>query len=346
MKTSIIRVLMASGCVLLPMVLPQEVAAQRVVNIAPASDSATARPDSSISGQFDAMGTPEVDPASVRIFVNNVDVTASSTITSRFFSYRPTQPFAPGAVRVRVEYRNVIGQSRSSTWMFTVQPQAALQLNAVTHNAVTGLTTGATFSVTLNGTPGGQAAILLVENGQAVRELTARETSSGVYTASLRVGAGDRLNEAIVIGRLRGQGQTVYGAASQAAAFNVASAPQPPVNPTPLPEPEPVFELQPRFTSHQDNDRVGTQGFTLVGRSRPNATVQVRVVLRASVLGIGLDGQTLIDETVTANANGRFEAQVPSSALAGLPAQLQYRVQATATDGNETSPRTDLTLRP
>ncbi|MBW4653022.1 MAG: hypothetical protein KME20_08340 [Kaiparowitsia implicata GSE-PSE-MK54-09C] len=345
MKTSIIRVLMASGCLLLPMVLPQEAVAQRVVDIAPASDSATARPDASISGQFDTVGTPEVDPASVRIFVNNVDVTANSTITSRFFSYRPTQPFAPGAVRVRVEYRNVSGQSRSSTWMFTVQPQVAIQLNSVTHNAVTPLTTGATFSVTLNGTPGGQAAILLVEDGQAVRELTARETSSGVYTASVRVGAGDRLNEAVVIGRLRGQGQTVYGAASQAAAFNVASAPQP-VSPTPVPEPEPVFELRPRFTSHQEGDRVGTQGFTLVGRSRPNATVQVRVVLRASVLGIGLDGQTLIDETVTANADGRFEAQVPSSALAGLPAQLQYRVQATATDGEETSPRTELTLRP
>ncbi|HEY9646947.1 MAG TPA: hypothetical protein V6C88_11285, partial [Chroococcidiopsis sp.] len=99
----------------------------------------------------------------------------------------------------------------------------------------------------------------------------------------------------------------------------------------------------PRFTSHRDGDRVSS-GFTLVGQTRPNATVQIEVVSSVSLLDVvNLGGQTLVDQDVTANSAGEFRITVPAPQLP-VPG-TSYRIRATATSGTETSPQTEITLR-
>lgn len=349
MRQPVLTLLTAASLLIVPVSLSLSASAQQVIDVQPAISSTNAPPDTSISGQFDTRGG-EVDVRSVRIFVNDRDVTSRSTVTRNFFSYRPDQPFSPGPVRVRVDYRNINGEARTANWSFNVQPQSAVQINSVTHNASNGpLNTGSNLRVTINGTPGAQASVILVEDGQVVREFSARETSPGVYVLNLGVERSDRTNEGIVIGRLRRQNQTVFAAATQPVAINVpgnSGTPTPPNRPSPnpgSPNPGQEADLKPRFTSPNPNDRVGNQGFTLVGRTRPYAKVKVQVSASTSVLGVNLGGQSLVDREVTADSNGTFRVDVPAAPLP-VPG-LRYRVQATATDGNQTSAPTELNLR-
>lgn len=332
--------------------------AQRVVDVAPAPQGQQITPDASISGVFDTAGTPAVDVNSVRIFVNGEDVTNRSTITRSFFSYRPTQPFSPGQNQVRVEFSNANGARQAATWSFTVQqPQSAVQINSVTHNASQALGSGGTLLATINGTPGARARILLIQDGRTVRELPAQEVSSGVYVASLNVQASDRIQEGIVIGRLERQGQTIFAAAEQPVVLTASAQTGGQVTTTPIgqtngtgttgtgttgtgttsPTTGTVADLKPTFTSHSNGDRVSGGGFTLVGQTSPNATVDVVVTSRLAALGglINIAGQTLVNQQVTADANGRFSVQVSPP---DLPAPgTRYTVRATARQGNQSS---------
>ena len=315
--------------------LPPTAWAQRVVEVNPALNSQNVSPTASISGQFDA----SVDTASVRIFVNGQDVTSRSTITRSFFSYRPEQPLPTGTVQVRVEYRSTAGEARTTGWSFIVQPPAPAQITSVTHNAIASLSSGSTLIVTINGTPGAEASILLVQDGRTVRELPARELTNGVYEARLALSSRDRVTEGIAIARLRRNNQATFAAATAPVVLNASSTSTP--SPTPTPQPTNPSTLRPSFTSHRNGDRV-SGGFTLVGQTQPNARVQITVTGRVSVLGVNLgSSSTLVNREVTADSSGRFQVEVPAPRL---PVPTQYSIRATARSGNETSPETVLSL--
>jgi hypothetical protein len=322
----------------------QPAIAQRVVEVTPPSNSTNVSPNTFISGQFDTSGT--IDVNSVRISVNGQDVTSQSSITPNFFTYRPAQSLPPGTNQVRVEYRTTNGEQRTLAWAFSVQGQP-LQLTSVTTNAgVAPLNTGSTLTVTINGTPGLQASVLLIQDGRTVRELPATETSSGVYRVNYTVQSGDRSSDVAVLGRLRRQTQSVYAALAQPVAFNTAIGTPPggtPINPPPTGTPSTPAELQPRFVNYQDGGRVGRNGFTLVGQTRPNARVQVNVLGSATVLGVPVGGEVIVDREFTADSNGRFEVTVPPPRIA-VPG-LRYRIRATAIEGNQVSPTTEIILR-
>lgn len=353
MQKQFVTLLATTGFILSPLMVPPIVLAQRVSDFSPAANSVNVSPSTSISGQFDTTTGTGVDLNSVKIFVNGRDVTSQSTITRSFFTYRPAQPLPPGQVQVRVEFKNINGNPRSANWTFTVQQaQPAGQITSVTHDGVgVVLATGQTLTMTLNGTPGLQGSFLLIQDSRTVREIPARETSSGVYTASITVQRGDRVTEGAVVGRLRRQTQATYAAAAQPVSINAGGSTgngstgggSTGGGSTGGGTTTPSTQLQPRFTSHREGDRVGTEGFTLVGQTRPNAKVQIRVVAGASILGISVGGQTIVDEEVTADGNGRFQVEVspPPVSVPGL----RYRVQATAQEGNQTSPQTQITLR-
>jgi hypothetical protein len=343
MKTRIVALFAIAGLSAAPM-LP--VSAQQVVELSPARNSQNISADTSITAEFAAENGQTVDPSTVRIVVNGQDVTRQSTITTRFFSYRPAQPFAPGAVQVRVDYRNTRGQARTASWTFNVQaPQPTIQISSVTHNGVgTTPNQGFIFQVTIVGTPNAQATAVLVQDGRTVREISASEVSSGVYVANLTVQRGDRVREGIAIGRLRRQGETIYAAATQPFTLNEPQSPSTGVSPSPSPSPTtPAAQLQPRFTSHDNGDRIDSGSFTLVGQSLPNATVDVTVTSAISVLGVvRLNEETVLDQEVRANNNGEFRITVPAARLP-VPG-TRYTVRAIAEKDGQRSPETRITL--
>jgi hypothetical protein len=359
MQKRLLTLLTTTGLFLTPIALPEVAMAQRVIDINPAVSSQNVSPETSISGQFEAISGTAVNLSSVRIYVNGRDVTSRSTITPNFFTYRPDQAFPAGAVQVRVDYQTTRGDRRSVSWDFTVQdPRTAIQVNSVTHNAISALAPGATFVATVNGTPGSQATILLIQDGRTVRELPAQEIGTGVYSATLRLQSGDRVNEGIVVARLRRQNQTSYGAASQPAIFNASGsssteAPQTGTSGTPSTGSSgsgttgsgtsSSTELRPRFTNYDDGDEISGSGFTLEGRTQPNARVRITVTSGVSVLGLNVARETLINNRqVTADRNGNFEIEVPGPRIP-VPG-TRYTVRATAESGTQTSSETQITL--
>lgn len=329
--------------------------AQRVVDVTPGVSSEEVSADALISGVFDT-SSGSIDVSSVRLLVDGQDVTGSSAITANFFSYRPTQPLSPGQHQVQVEYTNAQGVTRVASWSFSVErPQAALSINSVTHNATEPLAQDATLLATVSGTPGVEAAVLLIENGNVVREVQAQEVSTGVYVASYTPAASSVGTETIAIGQLQRGDQKIFAAAEQPITITASTA-APEVTDvetstpeTPAPEtataPENVVPLQPEFTSHSNGDEISSEGFTLMGRTQPNATVDITVESITGVAGgfISLgSGSALVDTTVTADINGDFSVSVPAPFV--LNSDTRYEVEATARLGNQTSTTTRLNL--
>ena len=94
----------------------------------------------SVSGTFDDRGGVGVDPATVRVMLGGRDVTASSTISRDYFTYR--NELAPGRYVADVTARDAAGNPVRSTWNFVVeqQPTAAiglpLEVTSHTPNAI------------------------------------------------------------------------------------------------------------------------------------------------------------------------------------------------------------------
>ncbi|MEN9247818.1 MAG: hypothetical protein Q6L50_00535 [Gloeomargarita sp. GMQP_bins_120] len=333
------------GGLMVPVGVQPVAQAQQVTDPNPEPDSRQVPPDTSISGVF--AGGP-VNPNSVRVFVNDRDVTAQSTITRTFFSYRPTSPLPPGRNTVRVTYAGMDGVPRTVQWSFRVQrPQAQVQIRDINHNADSQpLGPGSTFLVTMNGTPRAQARFWLIREGRAPEVLNAQEVSPGVYVATKAVQAGEVFRHGVVVGRLERDGQVVHAAAAQPVEFvaTATTTPVPPIGNLPTPGNPGVIPLQPQFLSHRDGDQIQSRGFTLVGQTRPRAVVRVRVTSQVPLLGgvITVAPQTLVNQDVVADANGRFEVAVPWRGV--VPVGAEYRVRAVARWGNETSPPTELVL--
>jgi len=323
--------------------------AQRIVDVTPSVNSQEVSADALVSGVFDT-SSGSVDVNSVRIFVDGRDVTNDSAITPNFFSYRPAQPLSPGQHQIQVEYSNTQGQRRVASWNFTVEsPQAALTINSVTHNATEPLDPSSTLLATVNGTPGVQASVLLIENGTTVREVQAQEVSAGVYVASYSLTASNVSAETIAIGQLRRGDQKIFAAAAQPIII-AASAPTDDVVDTAVDgapntaTPTTEIPLQPQITSHSDGDEV-SGGFELVGQTQPNASVDIVVSSRTPVAGgfISLGSNDLVDTTVTADANGIFRVRVP--APLAVNSDTRYDIEASARTADQTSPVTRLTLQ-
>ncbi|MBE9076261.1 hypothetical protein IQ241_02940 [Romeria aff. gracilis LEGE 07310] len=323
--------------------------AQRVVEVTPSVSAESASADSLISGLFETSNGSQVDVSSVEIFVDGQDVTAESSITANFFSYRPTQPLRPGQHQVQVEYSNTQGQRRVASWDFTIAaPEPEVAISSVTHNATEPLAQNATLLTTINGTPGAQAWVLLIENGQRLRELPAEEVSPGVYVATYSLQGQSAVGEAIAVGQLQQGEARILAAAPQPVRISATAASTDAVQTEDLDataaDTNSAGGLKPQFTSHSSGDRISDRGFTLVGQTLPNAQVEIKVTASTSVLGgvVNVGSTRLVEETVTADGNGEFRVEVPSPLVIG--SGTRYQAEALARLGDQTSSITQLML--
>jgi hypothetical protein len=97
-----------------------------VDNTPPTIENKQPSPGSITSDNTPTMGAnysdpSEIDTTSVKIFVDNVDVTAQATITSTGVTYTPTTPLAGGEHTVEVRVKDSFGNGNIETWSFTVE---------------------------------------------------------------------------------------------------------------------------------------------------------------------------------------------------------------------------------
>lgn len=97
--------------------------APQLANLSPGQDT-TARPEGLlIYGTLNDVGTG-VDPQSVRLLVNGADVTAKTTITEAFFSYRPDQALPVGKSKALVVAKDHAGNETRREWAFSIGESA------------------------------------------------------------------------------------------------------------------------------------------------------------------------------------------------------------------------------
>lgn len=340
------RALLFSTAITFPLATALPAHAQRIVDVTPAVSAQSVSADALVSGLFEESGGT-VDTTSVRLTVDGQDVTSDSSITSNFFSYRPTTPFSPGQHQVQLEYTNTQGQQRVASWSFSVETaQPTVAITSVTHNAIEPLATDATLLTTISGTPGLQASVLLVENGNVVRTLQAQEVSPGVYVASYSLQSSSNTH-GIAVGQLTQGEQVIYAAAEQPIMISATAQSVDVVDSSveaSTVETAAVINLQPEFTSHTDGADVSGEGFTLVGQTQPGAMVSIRVDAATPVVGgfLNIGSSELVNRTVTADADGNFTVAVPAPLV--VADGTKYSIEATARVGDTTSPMTKLTL--
>lgn len=317
--------------------------AQQITDPSPAQAATNVEPTSPISASFRSQDGVSVRPETVRVFVDGQDVTSQSVITRDFFTYRPAQPLPPGRREVLLEFTNTQGVTRRVTWSFTVGSPVRASIDLVDHNAGNRpLAAGEILLVTVKGTPSSRVTVYLVQDGQRVQTLPAQEVSSGTYVVNALIEPKDVTREGIVIARLENGGQVRFMTAEQPARLiegatgGIQRLTTQEVSATISPS-----SLLPQITNLRDGDRVSGSSFTLQGTTAPNASVRVNVTASTSLGGIISAQQTVTNQTVQADAQGRFTVTVRPP----IPASgTVYQINLTATSGNQTSPTVTLRL--
>jgi hypothetical protein len=317
--------------------------AQQITDPSPAQAATNVEPTSPISAAFRSQDGVSVRPETVRVFVDGKDVTAESVITRDFFTYRPSQPLPPGRREVLLEFTNTQGVTRRVTWSFTVGNPVRASIDLVDHNAGNRpLAAGEILLVTVKGTPSSRVTVYLVQDGRQVQTLPAQEVSSGTYVVNALIEPKDATREGIVIARLENGGQVRFMTAEQPARLIEGAAGG--IQRLATQEVAATISLSsllPQITNLRDGDRVSGSSFTLQGTTAPNASVRVNVTASTSLGGIISAQQTVTNQTVQADAQGRFTVTVRPP----IPASgTVYQINLTATSGNQTSPTVTLRL--
>ncbi|HET6383922.1 MAG TPA: stalk domain-containing protein [Armatimonadota bacterium] len=171
-------------------------AAPVVEQMAPGDNASVTNHKSAIYAVFDDHGGTGVDPASVRLHLNGVDVTGQAQITDRFISCTGI-PLPDGVNHVLVSARDKVGNAVEKPWDFTVR-SLSNPIHSV--DAHLGRSKGSEeVRITLEGRAGGEATFDLAD----WRDQPMKETHPGRYEGVLRLERGDQVKGLPVIGHLK-----------------------------------------------------------------------------------------------------------------------------------------------
>ena len=224
-------------------------------------------------------------------------------------------------------------------------------------NADAALAPGSTLDIAVRASPRGQATILLPGGEGPVR---LRESEPGLYVGNYRVRQGDRIDAqgAIRASVAQGPRSTVASFRFPRSFRDAATAAVKPVVPletTSAHAPETaqstatmgsaaatavplVLEVTPPASTLLD----GHAGVMLEGRTAPNALVRTRIdAVPPAPAGRASVAQIVMEETVQADADGRFQIRVgPQRATPGTHFEIGLR----ASQGEQSTPEQRLVL--
>lgn len=286
--------------------------------------------------RFTVQGTPRAR-ANVRINDNNLVVALRETAPG---VYRGTHTVrasdridANGLLRASV----VAGQYSATTNYTFPQSFIVWQNNQAQQQATLptiesfearpqgGLEPGSEVRFVLRGAPGGAASISIPGSG---RNIALREARPGIYRGAYTVRRQDNPEDiAAAAAQLRVGNQVIT--ANLTEPLLSGSAPR-----TNMMGSAPMLPLQ--IYSHDNNATVDSNLTQVRGRTAPFATVRVRVDAVPPMTGQRLGaGQTLVSETVQADAQGNFSFNFNPRSLP-IPG-TRYEVTISAASGGQTA---------
>ncbi len=93
-------------------------AAPEIKDLQPQNRTRVTNRQTDISAVFDDGNGIGVDPRTIKLFVNGVDVTSQSSVNQNFVSYRPTQSLPGNSVNVDVRVADRAGNQTTRSWAF------------------------------------------------------------------------------------------------------------------------------------------------------------------------------------------------------------------------------------
>lgn len=249
---------------------------------------------------------------------------------------------------------NIEPKEASSYGLASVKSHAILQIISIAHQDKNQfLTSDRSMTVKIKATPGVNASILLLADKYIIRETTAREISPGIYQATIDFDSNTEIVEGLIMARLQHGRQVVYKAENTP--FSVTRvSPEgtcimggsqliPRCNFTTfVPE---LGSIPLSFTSHSDGEKVDGKDLIIRGETRPNAKVSIRVSTFLPLMGdaVKLEGETLVNKTITADREGNFSFTIPqgNKTVSGL----KYDIDAIAMVEDRTSRSVKLILQ-
>ena len=302
--------------------------APRIINSTPDPNSTVAavRPNISVVSEDSGSG---VDPAKVRISVNGVDVTAQSTITANFTTYRPGQSLKTGQNTVRVTASDLAGNPASQAWAFSVQGAGSI-ITSFTHSDISSLQPGEVITAKMAGRPDSQASFSIVSStGHVLATQAMQETSSGVYQGEYTIRRNQDLNGATILGTLKvASGQTYTVQSEGTIAVSTGEAGAAPVITAPI------------------AGRAVVSPLAITGTAPPNSSVHLIVEYSTTVFGTFKTTGQLSDQTVNADSQGRFKSSPVKLNTLLKGKNTQYTITATTVNSNgEESEPTTVTVK-
>ena len=283
-----------------------------VDSVGPKFDSLSPAPNASVStgktliyGTFSDTGTG-IAPGSVRILVDNNDVTSSATVTESFFSYSPSPDLKAGQNSVVVVARDAAGNESRKAWNFTVVPGVNPIKSLTVEPKGQTLEPGDVLTVQMTATPGGKAVYNL---GDVAKSRTMNENAPGVYTGTYTLRKGDNLAGVPISAVYTGADGRQTTQAIEQTVQVVSGTPD-----------------KPTITNPKPGDTEGGS-VTIKGTATPGATVRYSVRYDGQLLIVPASG-AISDGEVKADANGNWVTSPVSLTTPQLLSNVSYTVTA------------------
>ena len=298
--------------------------APRIINMTPDPNStiATLMPNISVVTEDSGSG---VDPVKMSMSVNGVNVTAQTTITRNFATYRPQQSLKTGKNNVTVTAKDRAGNSASQTWSFNVQGAGNI-VTSFTHSDISNLQPGDVITANMKGQPNGEVSFSIISlTGHPLVTQTMQETSSGVYQGQYTVRKGQDLNGATISGTIKVAGQTYTVPSEGIITVPTGEAGSSPVITAPV------------------AGRAVVSPMVITGTAPPKSIVHLRVEYSTTILGLFNTTGELSDQTVDVDSHGNFKSTpVNLTTLIKKGKNTLYTITATtvSANGDESEPTT------
>ena len=253
------------------------------------ADSTVAQSQPSISAVLDDAVGSGIDEDSVKITVNDTDVTAQSTVTAGFVSYRPPNALTAGVKTVAISVRDKAGNAGSGKWNLTVRGATDV-IKSFTYTALAGLQPGDVITVRMETEPGGTASFSLVRDEQKLRTVQMQEASSGVHTGEYTIRKDDNLTGASIVGSFTKGGVTY-------------------TTQTPEQIAAPTGTLTPPVISSPKAGASVASPITVVGTAPASTKVQLKLEYATTVLGALRMTGVVTEQLVDVDKAGKFKTE-------------------------------------
>jgi hypothetical protein len=248
----------------------------------PADKSRINKPQPNVTAVFEDQGSG-IDVASVRLSLDDVDVTSEATTTSNLVVFRPSANLKSGRHTVAVSARDLAGNAVAMAWTFTIADNADV-IKSFVHSAVGDIQPGDEILFTLVGEPGGRASASI---GTKVRGIAMREVAAGKYEGTYVVRRTDRFEGEVVSVRFETAGGEVFNADS----------------PKMIGEKPAAVLAPPKFTAPKEDARVSRR-IIVTGTAMPRARVRLKIEFVQLVFGAIRTTGTVFEQELEAVDRG------------------------------------------